>query len=225
MVSAGTARKRGGSTLHTSPSSRGLGRGPFKAETRVRIPVGTPASAHECRRRLPRRSRGAAKAGFQSWVPRATAGQAQRHTRREASEGCLAEARRAKADRSQLSLTPPTPRRLRRSPGGARDVRRGASGGRGERRGNEAGRRPRSRCAPAGAECTRTRFPVRPAKRAPYWFMSRRCRSRAGQCSTAAATSPSSNMPKSSCAGSEQSSLTFPVSPSSGNSSLRSLTR
>jgi hypothetical protein len=25
----------------TSPSSRGLGRGPFKAETRVRIPVGT----------------------------------------------------------------------------------------------------------------------------------------------------------------------------------------
>ena len=25
-----------------SPSSRGLGRGPFKAETRVRIPVGTP---------------------------------------------------------------------------------------------------------------------------------------------------------------------------------------
>jgi hypothetical protein len=26
---------------HTSPSSRGLGRGPFKAETRVRIPVGT----------------------------------------------------------------------------------------------------------------------------------------------------------------------------------------
>ncbi len=29
----------------TSPSSRGLGRGPFKAETRVRIPVGTPAFA------------------------------------------------------------------------------------------------------------------------------------------------------------------------------------
>jgi hypothetical protein len=26
-----------------SPSSRGLGRGPFKAETRVRIPVGTPS--------------------------------------------------------------------------------------------------------------------------------------------------------------------------------------
>ena len=26
----------------TSPSSRGLGRGPFKAKTRVRIPVGTP---------------------------------------------------------------------------------------------------------------------------------------------------------------------------------------
>ena len=29
------------STLR-SPSSRGLGRGPFKAKTRVRIPVGTP---------------------------------------------------------------------------------------------------------------------------------------------------------------------------------------
>ena len=29
-------------TSSTSPSSRGLGRGPFKAETRVRIPVGTP---------------------------------------------------------------------------------------------------------------------------------------------------------------------------------------
>src|SRR5688500_8417265 len=28
-----------------SPSSRGLGRGPFKAETRVRIPVGTPTFA------------------------------------------------------------------------------------------------------------------------------------------------------------------------------------
>jgi putative endonuclease len=42
--------------LRESPSSRGLGRGPFKAETRVRIPVGTPASAHDYRRRLPRRS-------------------------------------------------------------------------------------------------------------------------------------------------------------------------
>ena len=30
-------------TSSTSPSSRGLGRGPFKAETRVRIPVGTPS--------------------------------------------------------------------------------------------------------------------------------------------------------------------------------------
>src|SRR5262245_66546011 len=29
--------------LVESPSSRGLGRGPFKAETRVRIPVGTPS--------------------------------------------------------------------------------------------------------------------------------------------------------------------------------------
>src|SRR5687767_1712391 len=29
-----------------SPSSRGLGRGPFKAKTRVRIPVGTPAFAN-----------------------------------------------------------------------------------------------------------------------------------------------------------------------------------
>src|SRR5579864_6198547 len=28
--------------VRASPSSRGLGRGPFKAETRVRIPVGTP---------------------------------------------------------------------------------------------------------------------------------------------------------------------------------------
>jgi hypothetical protein len=27
---------------HLSPSSRGLGRGPFKAKTRVRIPLGTP---------------------------------------------------------------------------------------------------------------------------------------------------------------------------------------
>src|SRR5262245_14974465 len=29
-------------SYHRSPSSRGLGRGPFKAKTRVRIPLGTP---------------------------------------------------------------------------------------------------------------------------------------------------------------------------------------
>src|SRR5687768_4565092 len=33
-----------------SPSSRGLGRGPFKAETRVRIPVGTPSYVGPFRR-------------------------------------------------------------------------------------------------------------------------------------------------------------------------------
>ena len=45
----------------TSPSSRGLGRGPFKAETRVRIPLGTPAFALHFRRRLipPKRPTGA----------------------------------------------------------------------------------------------------------------------------------------------------------------------
>jgi plasmid stabilization system protein ParE len=32
------------SPVRASPSSRGLGRGPFKAKTRVRIPLGTPSS-------------------------------------------------------------------------------------------------------------------------------------------------------------------------------------
>jgi hypothetical protein len=34
----------------TSPSSRGPGRGPFKAKTRVRIPLGTPPSWTKVRR-------------------------------------------------------------------------------------------------------------------------------------------------------------------------------
>src|SRR5579872_4385645 len=41
IISCSTARH----LRHTSPSSRGLGRGPFKAKTRVRIPLGTNPSS------------------------------------------------------------------------------------------------------------------------------------------------------------------------------------
>ena len=46
-----------------SPSSRGLGRGPFKAKTRVRIPLGTPAFAHVSREGCPAEAL-RAKAGY-----------------------------------------------------------------------------------------------------------------------------------------------------------------
>ena len=42
MIKRSAVGRDGARTLLASPSSRGLGRGPFKAKTRVRIPVGTP---------------------------------------------------------------------------------------------------------------------------------------------------------------------------------------
>ena len=55
--------------LDGSPSSRGLGRGPFKAETRVRIPVGTPQCV-----RSPSRSAGDTVAAHSTTTPRLSQG-------------------------------------------------------------------------------------------------------------------------------------------------------
>jgi hypothetical protein len=53
MIGCSGVRAGASQRLHLSPSSRGPGRGPFKAKTRVRIPLGTPAFALDSVRRLP----------------------------------------------------------------------------------------------------------------------------------------------------------------------------
>ena len=94
-----------------SPSSRGLGRGPFKAETRVRIPVGTPTAE------LPAGVRNRLNAKHVDVVPNSWPSNVRPSGKKMACSRCLGRRVRAADSGHALTRTAPQHHHLRCSKG------------------------------------------------------------------------------------------------------------